>query len=317
MEEEEAVRKRAIATRQTILLADLLYSHLFREACTARTTIPNTQRKSLLQRRSSPHREGQLGTIPDDECFGSTDHCSKCHHAEGQQDHVGRCSEGLKLTQLSCGNLGATSARWERKLEQELLDMGAIKVPEFPSTCTFPSYGNFALVVYVDDFLLSGDSDSGSHDAFWAELPKWIMIEDVGDLGRFLGRHHTTIAHDDHERLAFDMRAYAKDMIQDYVSITNTKVFKRAHTPFLAKVAEHLDDDNAVGELATSASSVLMKLMWVSRLARPDPLRATTWLATKVQKWSRSCDTHLPREHARWMDRRPTRRVVRRDVCSC
>lgn len=67
------------------------------------------------------------------------------------------------------------------------------------------------------------------------------MIEDVGDLGRFLGRHHTTIAHDDHERVAFDMWTYAKDMIQDYVNITNTKVFKRAHTPFLAKVAEHLD----------------------------------------------------------------------------
>ena len=85
----------------------------------------------------------------------------------------------------------------------------AINVPEFPST--FPSCGNLALVVYVDDFLLSGDSDG--HDAFWAEWSKRIMIEDVGDLSRFLRRHHTTIAHDDHERLAFDMRAYAKDMI--------------------------------------------------------------------------------------------------------
>ena len=55
---------------------------------------------------------------------------------------------------------------WERKLQQELLDMGAIKVLELPSTYTFPSYGNLALVVYVDDVLLSGDS--GSHDAFWA-----------------------------------------------------------------------------------------------------------------------------------------------------
>ena len=53
----------------------------------------------MLKRRSSPHREGQLGTIPDDECFASIDHCSKCHHslrhAERPQDHLGRCSEGL------------------------------------------------------------------------------------------------------------------------------------------------------------------------------------------------------------------------------
>ena len=54
---------------------------------------------------------------------------------------------------------------------------------------------------------------------------------------------------------------YAKDMIQDYVNIANTKVFKRVHTIFLAKVAKHLDDDGGVGELATSASSVLMTLM--------------------------------------------------------
>ena len=42
--------------------------------------------------------------------------------------------------------------------------MGAVKVPEFPSTYTFPSYGNLALVVCVDDFLFS--RDSGWHDAF-------------------------------------------------------------------------------------------------------------------------------------------------------
>ena len=50
-------------------------------------------------------------------------------------------------------------AHWEQKLEQELLDMGAVRVPEYPSTYTFPSYGHLALVVYVDDFLLSGDSE--------------------------------------------------------------------------------------------------------------------------------------------------------------
>ena len=85
-------------------------------------------------------------------------------------------------------------AHWERKLEKELLDMGAVRVPEFPSTYTFPLYGHLALVVYVDDSLLSGDS--GFHDAFWAELFKKIMIEDVGEFGRFLGRHHTTVSHD-------------------------------------------------------------------------------------------------------------------------
>ena len=67
-------------------------------------------------------------------------------------------------------------------------------------------------MAYVDDFLLSGDGNF--HDAFWSELSKQIMIEDVGDLGQSVWRHHATISHDGHEQLAFDMRAYARDMIQ-------------------------------------------------------------------------------------------------------
>ena len=36
-----------------------------------------------------------------------------------------------------------------------------------------------------------------------------------------------------------------------------------------------------------------MKMMWLARLARPDLLRVTTWLATKIQKWCSSCDVAL------------------------
>ena len=38
-----------------------------------------------------------------------------------------------------------------------------------------------------------------------------------------------------------------------------------------------------------------MKFMWISRLARPDLLRATTWLATTIHCWNRACDAHLHR----------------------
>ena len=33
-----------------------------------------------------------------------------------------------------------------------------------------------------------------------------------------------------------------------------------------------------------------MRLMWLARLARPDLLRVTSWLATKIHVWSTSCD---------------------------
>ena len=174
--------------------------------------------------------------------------------------------------------------------------MGSIPIEEYPSTYVFPNYNNLALIVYVDDFVLSGPD--GMHDKFWEDLGKKVLIDDIGDLGRFLGRHHTTIKHDEHERFAFDMRAYSKDIVQDFAQLTGATAFKKAASPFLAKVAEKLDGkdpEEPQGQLADSACAVLMKLMWLSRLARPDLLRATTWLATKIHSWIRSCDVHLHR----------------------
>ena len=150
------------------------------------------------------------------------------------------------------------------------------------------------LIVYVDDFALAGDETM--HAKFWEDLGRQVMIDDIGDLGRFLGRHHATVRCEGDERFAFDMRAYAKDIVQEYATLTRTTVFKAANTPFLVKVAKRLDDQQeAEGRLASSASSVLMKLMWISRLARPDLLRATTWLATEIHCWNRACDAHLHR----------------------
>ena len=128
---------------------------------------------------------------------------------------------------------------WERHLAKELKSMGGIPIEEYPSTYVFPNYDNLALIVYVEDFVLSGPD--GMHDKFWEDLGKKVLIDDIGDLGRFLGRHHTTVKHDEHERFAFDMRAYSKDIVQDFAQLTGATAFKKAASPFLAKVAEKLD----------------------------------------------------------------------------
>ena len=156
-------------------------------------------------------------------------------------------------------------SHWERHLEKERLAMSATKISEFPSTYVVDEYGGLALIVYVDDFALSGDSRW--HNRFWEDLSKRVIIDEVGDIGRFLGRHHATIKCEGHERFASQL--------------TGMPNFKNAHTPFLSKVAEKLDEEEPVGRLSSSASSTLMKLMWISRLARPDLLRATTWLAIR------------------------------------
>ena len=40
------------------------------------------------------------------------------------------------------------------------------------------------------------------------------------------------------------------------------------------------------GALASVACSLLMKILWAARLARPDLLRAVNHFATKVIKWT-------------------------------
>ena len=88
------------------------------------------------------------------------------------------------------------------------------------------------------------------------------------------------------------MRAYGGSIVNDYVRLIGHSKLKKVSTPFLSKTAM-IEDSPAKGELAGSASSVLMKLTWLARLSRPDMLRVTTWLATKVQQWTTECDNLL------------------------
>ena len=182
-------------------------------------------------------------------------------------------------------------SHWQEHLEAALVSMGGQKIPEFPSTFVFPDFGGLALVVYVDDFVLAGREEW--HQSFWDALSKKVQIDDIGDLGRFLGRHHSTVKVGDEETFAFDMRAYAQDIVTDYLRLSGGKKLKQVKTPFFA--SGDIESDGARGELADRASSILMKMMWLARLARPDLLRVTTWLATKIQKWCTGCDVALYR----------------------
>ena len=56
-----------------------------------------------------------------------------------------------------------------------------------------------------------------------------------------------------------------------------------------------LSDDALEGELGFAACRVLMKALWLGRLARPDLVKPIGDLASFVQKWSRNCDKQLHR----------------------
>ena len=185
-----------------------------------------------------------------------------------------------------------SGAHWARYLERAVVKLGGQPVDGHPSTFFFKER-NLLLTVYVDDLLLSGSI--ASHTPFWEELGKVIEIEDIGDLGRFLGSHHELVRVNGREGIAFNVREYMKSAVEMYLKLSGAETIEGAPTPFLPKGSILPEEWEEKGQLEEHACAVLMKLLWGARLGRPDVLRAITHLATLVSKWSKACDRMLHR----------------------
>ena len=81
----------------------------------------------------------------------------------------------------------------ERHCEAKLIEVGFIRVPEWPSVFYHPKYKLF-LVVYVDDFKMSGPSESFSIG--WDLIGRVITMEPPNTLKRYLGCEHEFAAAD-------------------------------------------------------------------------------------------------------------------------
>ena len=186
-----------------------------------------------------------------------------------------------------------SGAHWQRHLE-DILKKGSFKavpVPGHPSTYWMTG-SKLLLTVYVDDLMLSGPAEA--HDGFWAELRKQVELEDVTGLERFLGRHHELSQEKGANTVAYDMSAYARQTVDMYVERTGAKM-KRVATPFCPEGALVHGDEDELGELAPHACAILMKMLWLARLSRPDILKPIGDLATRIQKWTRNNDKQLYR----------------------
>ena len=186
-----------------------------------------------------------------------------------------------------------SGAHWERHLTDILVrELGGQPIGEFPSSYWFPA-SKLLLTVYVDDFTLSGPSEA--HDSFWEKLKLHVDLEEVTDLDRVLGRHHDEVTVDGKPALSFNMSEYAEQACELYESLPGAKPLKHAPTPFVADGSLIPADDDIKGELAPNACKVLMKDLWLGRLARPDIIKPIGLLATQVQKWTKNCDKQLYR----------------------
>ena len=144
------------------------------------------------------------------------------------------------------------------------------------------------------------------HQPFWDALCKVVDVEPPEPVYRILGRNHCIINAQPESTenaalgalkgaMAFDMYDYAQQTVDLYKSLTGLKVLKHAATPFAPESSLPQSQEEAAGELAPHACKVLMKALWLGRLARPDLVKPIGDLATKVQKWSRNDDKKLLR----------------------
>ena len=88
------------------------------------------------------------------------------------------------------------------------------------------------------------------------------------------------------------MTDYCKEAVSLYLDVAGPKInLRKVSTPYVSEGILNQQDYEVTGEIAMKASSVLMKLLWVCRLCRPDLAFCISMLAGQVSKWNRNCET--------------------------
>jgi len=115
------------------------------------------------------------------------------------------------------------------------------------------------------------------------------------------GVEHTGVKTKVVNMVKYDQKDFLVQCVSHYIELTGKTpdTLKRVETPFIdittAKALEEDDHNRHKGALAPVASKVLMKILYAARVGRFDLLRPVCWLATKVTKWSTTCDVALHR----------------------
>ena len=175
------------------------------------------------------------------------------------------------------------SASWQNHLAAILSkELGGVEMPEQPSRFHFPSM-SLALSVYVDDLTLSGPEKN--HNKFWTTLQKHVQLEEPAELSKVLGRNH--VMYD--QGLALHSADFAKQCVELYEQLSGKKV-KHFRTPHCDGGTLVETDDQCVGQLSASSAKLVMKLMWLGRISRPDIMVAINTLARNITRWSLSDD---------------------------
>ena len=94
-----------------------------------------------------------------------------------------------------------------------------------------------------------------------------------------------------------DMLGFTDQCVQRYLDVAKISLssLRKAPTAGLDDCNFKPEDFEVAGTLASSAASVLMKILYLARNCRFDVLHPVCMLAREVTKWNRVCDRRLHR----------------------
>ena len=91
------------------------------------------------------------------------------------------------------------------------------------------------------------------------------------------------------------MPNYCQQSVDLYTHASGCAVLKKVSTPFLNESELNANDWEVSGALGDKSASVVMKMLWLARLSRPDVSHAVTRLASGITRWSINHDKMLYR----------------------
>ena len=160
-------------------------------------------------------------------------------------------------------------------------------MPEQPSCFYFQSM-HLALTVYVDDLTPSGPQNN--HAKFWSALQKHVQLEDPAELSKVFGRNN--VSRD--QNFAPHPAVFAKIFVELYEQFSGKNV-KHFRTPHCDNGTLVETDDQRVGQPSASSAKLVMKLMWLGRISRPDIMVAINTLARNIIRWRANDDKRAAR----------------------
>ena len=122
-----------------------------------------------------------------------------------------------------------------------------------------------------------------------------MFISESGSL--ILGRTHKLVRTESDAKLYFDMSSYAQQVVTFYCDLCGVSESSLKSVPSPALPESTMSDEEAEqwGVLHNDAAKALMRLLWLSRLSRPDLSFIVCRLASNVSRWSRWGDRQLHR----------------------